>query len=245
AARGAGRGGAHRVPPWVGPGRGAGRGRRPSRSRARSTGVRSMTVLKLTVSLARFSATTRASMPSRAGGAVERAAAVPTAAPSTLAPASPSMPCSRRSGGRATSAGSSAARPRCVPVAARALPAAAGAARSAAAGKGGGGRKDVLQGPPRPQVQQVGEVRAACGQGGVGQYHRPTSRRGGGGRPRQGQQWDAGRLERPGGQPTATQRPEVSAQPLGDGPASAAHMRLEQIVEQSQGSDAGQDGSVG
>src|SRR5699024_4905168 len=78
-----------------------------------------------------------------------------------------------------------------------------------------------------------------------GQYNGPDVRSGGGGGPRQFQQWDACRLERPGGQTTATHRPEVSAQPLGDGPASAAHMRLEQIVEQSQGSDAGQDGSVG
>src|SRR5215213_11256996 len=73
---------------------------RPRWSSQRSVGLRSMTAVKLTRSLARFSPTTARRTASFAGRGSQAAATVPTAAPSAFAPQSPSMDLSRRSLGR-------------------------------------------------------------------------------------------------------------------------------------------------
>ena len=79
------------------PPRAAGAGRRPSMSSQRSGGVRSITLVKLTTSLAAVSPMIPASSAIRAGRGRRAAAAVPSMAPSALAPASPSMARSPRS----------------------------------------------------------------------------------------------------------------------------------------------------
>src|SRR6516164_9843446 len=93
------------------PGTGAaGTGRRPSMSSHRKAGVRSMTAVKLTTSLAAVSPVIAASRTSRAGRDRLVAAATPSSAPSALAPASPSIARSpRSSGSRAAAAPSGAA----------------------------------------------------------------------------------------------------------------------------------------
>src|SRR6266536_1047461 len=74
-------------------------GRRPSMSSQRSGGVRSITLVKLTTSLAAVSPRTPASAATRADRGSVAAAAVPSSAPRAFAPASPSMACSPRSSG--------------------------------------------------------------------------------------------------------------------------------------------------
>src|SRR5215469_15680346 len=115
------------------PGTGAaGTGRRPSMSSHRSAGVRSITAVKLTFSLAAVSPAIPASSATRAGLERLAAAATPRSAPSALAPASPSIARSPRSSPSSASAAPSGAAtawpaPRRVPVP---CPAGAAAARS-------------------------------------------------------------------------------------------------------------------
>src|SRR5690606_29676678 len=93
------------------PGTPAHAGRRPHESTRRSTSLPSMTVEKLTFSLARVSPTTPASASQRTARGAANATCEPSAAPSALAPQSPSMSRSPRSPGAAA-----AAAPRTAPV---------------------------------------------------------------------------------------------------------------------------------
>src|SRR5580704_18537998 len=78
-------------------------GRRPSISSERRAGVRSITLVKLTFSLAAVSPVIPASSAIRAGRG-RPAAAVPSMAPSAFAPQSPSMARSARSSGSSVTA---------------------------------------------------------------------------------------------------------------------------------------------
>ena len=138
-----------------GPGRCRRRGRRrrgrrrglprPSMSSQRSGGVRSITLVKLTTSLAAVSPAIPASTAIRAGRGRLAAAAVPSRAPSALAPASPSM---------ARSARSSPSRPEGRAERDRGLLRRGGGEQRA-------GRGGHLDGPAGPQVEQVDQVGAA------------------------------------------------------------------------------------
>src|SRR5204862_4441923 len=78
--------------------------RRPSASSSRRPGVLSMTLVKLTRSLAAVSPASPASRTARPAVPVRAASATPSSAPSALAPASPSMMSSPRSSGSSAAA---------------------------------------------------------------------------------------------------------------------------------------------
>ena len=122
------------------------RGAGPACPASARPGVRSITLVKLTFSLAAVSPVIPASSAIRAVRG-SPAAAAPSMAPSAFAPQSPSMARSpRSSGSRARAAASGAATP------------GAAAAQCAARGDQRAGGDGDLDRPPRPQVEQVEQV---------------------------------------------------------------------------------------
>ena len=184
-------------------------------SSLRSAGVGSMTLVKLTFSLATVSATIPASRPARADRGSEPAAAAPSIAPSALAPASPSMARSARSSG-------SSARPAPSGAATAARPAdRSGPARAARGDQPGRQRRD-LDGAAGTEVEEVEQVGAAGDQPGVDQHVGPpaaeqqAARQPGRGQP--------GQLDAAGGDLAVGQRAEVALE-------AAPLARARQVVE--------------
>ena len=185
--------------------------RRPNASSSRSTGVRWITWVKLTFSLAAVSPASTASSAARPSGPVRAASATPSSAPSAFAPLSPSITRSSRSSGSSAGGGADGA-------GGDAAVRATGQRRAAPQQQAG------LQRPAGPQVEQVEQVRGAGDDTGAEQHVEPrgppAAGAGAGGRRRAARPRQAGGahpddLDQAGGDPPLPQRGEVPGEALG------------------------------